>query len=222
MKAKKRLVIAIDGPAGSGKSTTARLVARKLGYTYLNTGAMYRALAWKALKKGVTWDDGKGLARLARALPIRFVENQGTQNVLLGRSDVTKAIRTPEMDQGSSKVSIFPEVRRELVAIQRRLGRKGGVVVEGRDTTSVVFPKADLKVFLTATLKERAGRRQKERLGSSLAWHMRDLRQRDKRDSLRVASPLTKVPDAVEIDTSRLTVQGQVQKILREASSRAR
>lgn len=221
MRAKKRLVIAIDGPAGSGKSTTARRVAKKLGYTYLDTGAMYRALAWKALEKNVPWEDGKALARLARGLPIRFIEHQGSQSVLLGRTDVTKAIRTPEMDQGSSKVSVFPEVRRELVAIQRRLGRKGGVVIEGRDTTSVVFPDADLKVFLTASLKERAKRRQKERPGSSLAWHEQELRKRDKRDSQRAASPLTKVPDAVQVNTSRLTIHDQVNRIQREASRRA-
>jgi cytidylate kinase len=222
LRAKKRLVIAIDGPAGSGKSTTARLVANMLEYTYLDTGAMYRALAWKALKKGVSWEDGKALARLARGLPIRFVEHQGVQSVLLGRTDVTQAIRTPEMDQGSSKVSVFPEVRRELVAIQRRLGIKGGVVIEGRDTTSVVFPGADLKIFLTASLRERAKRRQKERAGSSLAWHERDLRQRDKRDTKRAASPLTKVPDAVWVNTSSLTINDQVKRILHEASRRVR
>jgi cytidylate kinase len=214
---KKGLVIAIDGPAGSGKSTTARLVARKLGYTYLDTGAMYRALAWKARRDGVSWGDGKGLARLARGLPIRFAEKEGIQKVFLGRTDVTEAIRTPEMDQGSSQISVFPEVRRELVAIQRRLGSQGRVVVEGRDTTSVVFPKADVKVFLTATLKERAQRRMKERPGFSLSWHERDLRERDRRDRGRASSPLTKVPDALEVDTSRLTIHEQVKRILREA-----
>jgi cytidylate kinase len=214
---KKGLVIAIDGPAGSGKSTTARLVARKLGYTYLDTGAMYRALAWKARRGGVPWEDGKRLARLARDLPIRFAEKEGDQKVFLGRTDVTEAIRTPEMDQGSSQISVFPEVRRELVAIQRRLGSQGRVVVEGRDTTSIVFPKADVKVFLTATLRERAKRRMKERPGFSLSWHERDLRERDRRDRGRASSPLTKVPDALEVDTSRLTIHKQVKRILREA-----
>ena len=217
MSFKKGLVIAIDGPAGSGKSTTARLVARKLGYTYLDTGAMYRALAWKARRGGVPWEDGKGLAQLARGLPIRFAEKEGIQKVFLGRTDVTEAIRTPEMDRGSSQISVFPEVRRELVAIQRRLGCQGRVVVEGRDTTSVVFPKADVKVFLTANLRERAQRRMKERPGFSLSWHERDLRERDKRDSGRASSPLTKVPEALEVDTSRLTIHEQVKRILREA-----
>ncbi len=217
MSLKKGLVIAIDGPAGSGKSTTARLVARKLGYTYLDTGAMYRALAWKARRGGVPWEDGKRLARLARGLPIRFAEKEGIQKVFLGRTDVTEAIRTPEMDQGSSQISVFPEVRRELVAIQRRLGCQGRVVVEGRDTTSVVFPKADVKVFLTATLRERAKRRMKERPGFSLSWHERDLRERDRRDRGRASSPLTKVPDALDVDTSRLTIHEQVKRILHEA-----
>jgi len=214
---KKGFVIAIDGPAGSGKSTTARLVAKKLGYTYLDTGAMYRALAWKARRGGVPWEDGKGLARLARGLPIRFAGKEGIQKVFLGRTDVTEAIRTPEMDQGSSQISVFPEVRRELVAIQRRLGCQGRVVVEGRDTTSVVFPKADVKVFLTATLRERAKRRMKERPGFSLSWHERDLRERDRRDRGRASSPLTKVPEALDVDTSRLTIHEQVKRILREA-----
>jgi len=221
VRPKRRLVIAIDGPAGSGKSTTAKLVARRLGYTYLDTGAMYRALAWKARQEGVCWKDEKRLAALAKRLAIRFSGKEGTQRVRVGRTEVTQKIRTPEMDQGSSIVSIHPKVRGELVAIQQRLGRRGGVVVEGRDTTSVVFPKADLKVFLTAGLKERARRRQKERGGPSVSWHERDLKLRDRRDTKRKTSPLNKVPDAVEIDTSRLTIHEQVQRILLEASRRA-
>lgn len=179
---------------------------------------MYRALAWKARQDGISWDDEKGLASLARRLRIRFSESKGARQVWVGRTEVTGAIRTPEMDQGSSIVSVHPGVRKALVAIQQCLGREGGVVVEGRDTTSVVFPHAEVKVFLTASLKERARRRLRERGGSSASWHERDLKARDGRDTRRKASPLTRVRGAIEIDTSRLTIAEQVEKVLAEAN----
>ncbi|MFZ3215235.1 MAG: (d)CMP kinase, partial [Candidatus Acidiferrales bacterium] len=159
----KPLIIAIDGPVGSGKSTLARRVAQILGYVYVDTGAMYRALAFKALRRGISLDGhDEDLVALARATRIDLRAEDGTQRVLLDQEDVTTAIRTPEVSQAASKIAVNPGVRQVLVAEQRRAGEQGGVVMEGRDIGSVVFPDAQLKIFLTASPEIRAERRWRE------------------------------------------------------------
>ncbi len=213
-----KLVIAIDGPAGAGKSSTARSVAKKLGLTYLDTGAMYRAVTLKAIRAGVDLNDGDRLAELTRKLKIRFDSSFDPQRVLMDDEDVSEAIRTPEVTKGTSPVSAQPQVREILVERQKEFGREGGIVAEGRDTTSVVFPDADLKIFLVADVKARALRRQKDlqQLGveSSLDEQVELLAKRDQADSSRRASPLTKVDGAIEVDTTNLTIDEQVQKIV--------
>jgi len=213
-----KLVIAIDGPAGSGKSTTARTVAARLGLTFLDTGAMYRAVTLKAIRQGVDLNDGDLLADLTRKLKIGFDNSTGQQRVFLDGEDVTDAIRTPEVTKGTSPVSAQPRVREILVERQQDFGKAGGIVVEGRDTTSVVFPDADLKIYLIADVTARAQRRLQDlqRLGveSSLSEQIELLAKRDQADSSRRASPLTKVEGAIEVDTTNLTIDQQVQKIV--------
>src|SRR6266540_6740759 len=156
------MIVAIDGPAGAGKSTAARLLAARLGYTLLDTGAIYRVMALRARQAGVAWDDGPGVAAFADGLELSF-RLEGTVNrVLLEGTDVTAAIRTPEMSDGASRVSSLPEVRAVLLGVQRRIGAAGDVVVEGRDIGTVVFPAAEAKFFLTASTDERARRRTAE------------------------------------------------------------
>ena len=155
----RRLIVAIDGPAGAGKSTAARLLAQRLGYALLDTGAIYRTMALRARERGVAWDDGPGVAALADGLDIAFRLEGSLNRVFADGQEVTTAIRTPEMSDGASRVSALPEVRAALLGLQRRIGAGGGVVVEGRDIGTVVFPNAEAKFFLTATTDERARRR---------------------------------------------------------------
>jgi cytidylate kinase len=156
------LIVAIDGPAGAGKSTVARLLATRLGFTLLDTGAIYRVMALRARERGVSWDDGPAVAALADGLALAFRMEGALNRVLVAGTDVTAAIRTPEMSEGASRVSALPEVRAALLDLQRRIGAAGRVVVEGRDIGTVVFPRADAKFFLTATTDERARRRTAE------------------------------------------------------------
>jgi len=217
-KPMRQIVIAIDGPAASGKSTTAREVARRLGLVYLDTGAMYRAVTVKAMREGIDLKDGDRVADMTRRtqLDLRLVNDE--QRVLLDGEDVSLAIRTPEVTAGTTPVSSHPQVREILVGWQRRMGAAGGVVAEGRDTTSVVFPDADVKVFLSAPIEARAGRRMKdlESVGVATSPHEQSelLSRRDLADSSRQASPLIKVAGAIEIDTSHITIEQQVQKVL--------
>ncbi|HZT40913.1 MAG TPA: (d)CMP kinase [Chthonomonadaceae bacterium] len=218
----KPFIVAIDGPAGAGKSTVARQVAAALGLTYLDTGAMYRAVAWKALRAGVDTTDEAALADLAQQTEIAFspVVPDGTQRVWVDGEDVTTEIRAPAVSNLTSAISTLPAVRRVLVAQQRQigLGSPKGVVVEGRDTGTVVFPQAQVKVFLTASPEERARRRaaELEQLGLPVDYAriLADQRERDERDSRRAASPLVAAPDAARLDTDRLTVDEAVARIL--------
>src|SRR5437016_4411526 len=157
-----RITIAIDGPSGAGKSTVAKRVAAALGYTYIDTGAMYRAVAWNAVRHGIDPDDANAVSTVAGNTRITFRNQDCGQRVMVGDEDVTDAIRTPEVTRLSSPVSAIPGVRRVLVALQQEMGASGGVVMEGRDIGTVVFPQAELKVFLTASDEERARRRYKE------------------------------------------------------------
>jgi cytidylate kinase len=214
----KKLVIAIDGPAASGKSTTARLVAGRLGYLHIDTGAMYRAMTLKILSAGINPDNTAEVAGLAGDTRITISVTDGVTGVFLDGVDVTDRLRTPEITRAVSKVSSIAEVRDLMVSEQRRLASAGGVVLEGRDIGTVVLPDADIKIFLVADESERARRRQKElrekKVDVSLDELINEIHERDRKDSSRDLSPLRRAPDAVEVDTSGLTVEGQVEKIL--------
>ena len=207
----QKLIIAIDGPVGSGKSTVARRVAELLGYNYLDSGAMYRALAWKAVCRGVPLGSAERLEALARQTRIDLVSAADGLRVHLDGADVTEAIRSAEVSQASSKVAMFPGVRKVLVAEQRRAGEQGGVVMEGRDIATVVFPDADLKIYLDATVEVRAERRWREHQQKGeaieLAHVVEEVRERDRRDLSREASPLVRAPDAVLVDNTAMDVE---------------
>lgn len=208
----KHWIIAIDGPVGSGKSTLARRVAELMGYIYIDTGAMYRAIALKALNRGLSLDAGSDLESLARATRIDLRSgvgaDSGTQSILLDGEDVTTAIRTPEVSQAASKVAVNAGVRHVLVAEQRRAGIAGGVVMEGRDIGSVVFPEAELKIFLTASPEIRAQRRWREhqQKGDQIGLErtLEEIRERDKRDVSRPTSPLVRAEDAIFVDSTAM------------------
>lgn len=223
------MIIAIDGPAASGKSTVARALARRLGFRYLDTGAMYRAVAEEALVTGVALDDAAALAALARDAGIVF-EYSGddpvyTRVMIRGR-DVTAAIRTPRVDEAVSAVARIPEVREAMVAQQRRCAHDGDIVVEGRDIGTVVFPDAQVKVYLTASPEERAARRLHDRRGAGHDAEfdriVEEIRQRDEADSTRETAPLAAAEDAVVVDTTGMTVDEVVDRIERLVRERVR
>jgi cytidylate kinase len=203
-----KLIIAIDGPVGSGKSTLARRVAEMLGYVYIDTGAMYRAVALKALRRKISLEAADALESLARETRIDLRAPDGRQQVLLDAEDVTAAIRTPEVAQAASKAAVIPGLRHVLVAEQRRAGEQGGVVMEGRDIGSVVFPDAGLKIFLTASPEVRAERRwrEHEQKGDkiSLERTLEEIHERDRRDRERANSPLVRAEDAVVVDSTAM------------------
>ncbi|MCC2667709.1 MAG: Cytidylate kinase [Armatimonadetes bacterium] len=212
-----RPIVAIDGPAGSGKSTVARMLAERLGYVYIDTGAMYRSVALVARRADTSWDDPEALARVALDLDLRFEPGEGRPRVVVGGEDVSTQIRTPEIDRGSSEVSRWPGVREALVTKQRELAQQGGVVMEGRDIGSVVFPHARAKVFLTASVEERARRRTEELRARGEAADDEQVRtevaERDRRDMEREHSPLRKADDAVELVTDGHTVEQVVEQL---------
>ena len=207
----RKSIIAIDGPVGSGKSTVARRVAELLSYVYLDSGAMYRALAWKALRDGVPLDADERLAALARATRIDLASSDGGFRVLVDGIDVTDQIRATTVAQAASKIAVSAGVRTVLVAEQRRAGAGGGVVMEGRDIGTVVFTDADLKIFLDASVEVRAERRrlQHEQKGERLEFSevLEGVRQRDRRDRERAVSPLIRAQDAVLVDNTAMSAE---------------
>lgn len=214
----RRLTVAIDGPAGAGKSTVARMVAERLGYVYIDTGAMYRAITLKALRLGTDLDDPDALGALVAASRVTLERGPSGERVLLDGEDVTGLIRTPEVSRHVSAVAAVPAVRDRLVEWQREIARGGGVVMDGRDIGSHVLPWADRKFFLTASLEERARRRQAELAAAghsvSVAELAADIARRDHLDSTRAVSPLVRVADAILIDTTGLPVEEVVNRVL--------
>ena len=216
-----RISIAIDGPVGSGKSTVARSVAARLGYTYIDTGAMYRSIALKAKRAGVPWTDADTMTKLAEGTHIELSPSDDpdlTCRVLLDGEDVSREIRRTEIGQGASAIGKIPGVRRALVRMQREMAASGGVVMEGRDIGTVVLPGAELKVFLTGSVEERAKRRflelSKKGESPSMADVIEEVKTRDRQDSTRADSPLRKADDAVEVDTTNLTKEQVIDRIV--------
>jgi len=218
---KKRFIIAIDGPAGSGKSTTARLVAKKLDFLYIDSGAIYRALTLQVLRKGIHFHDQNELVKLVQNTKIKVQSTDNVFFIFLNDEDVTQEIRTPEVTAHVSVVSESPKVRAVITEKQREIAKGRSVVLEGRDIGTVVFPEADLKIYLEASLKERAKRRFKELQIKGYDIKLEDVEneisKRDKIDSERVVSPLRKARDAIVLDTTHLSINEQVEFISKKA-----
>lgn len=213
----KKLIIAIDGPAGSGKSTTAKLVAQKLGFIYIDTGAMYRSITYMALKNNLL-DNTDALTAAVKKVKIRLSYENECTRVFLDEEDVTDAIRSPEINANVSYVSAIGPIREEMIKLQRSMGDHDGVVMEGRDIGTVVFPDADLKVFMVAALQTRAQRRFEELTLRGRKADLNDvkdnLESRDTIDSSREVNPLMKAEDAIEVDTTHVTIEDQVNMIV--------
>lgn len=222
------MIVAIDGPAGSGKSTVAHAIAERCGFTYLDTGAMYRCVALACLKRGVDPDDTAAVAEVAQNVRIEFGSSDEGQTVILDGVDVTHDLRTPVMDRTASKVSAIPEVRTAMLGLQRAVGAQGDVVAEGRDIGTVVFPDAEVKVFLTADAAARALRRAVQRDGGDAAKDanatadaekvqaiLDDIKRRDQADSSREVAPLRAADDAHHIDSSSLGVEEVIAEVMK-------
>ena len=214
----KRWIIAIDGPSGAGKSTVAKLLAKRLGVVVLDTGAMYRAVAFRAKQRGICLEDEERLSQLASSLQVTFLTMNGELHVLCDGEDVTESIRSPEMSSLASDISKKEGVRGVLVRLQREMGRAGGVILEGRDIGTVVFPDADVKFYLDADAEERARRRTEElvKKGVKVTFQetLEDVIRRDRNDMTRAISPLRKAKDAVVIDSTHLSVEEVVEKMI--------
>lgn len=228
MQADRRrpIVVAIDGPAGAGKSTVSKRLTSLLGYRLLDTGALYRSVALSAKRRGVSYDDAGALAAIAAGLDVNFQLDGMTNRVFLSGEDVSAAIRTPEVSEGSSIVSAVPEVRAALLQLQRELAGKGGVVAEGRDVGTVVLPDAGAKFFLTASDEVRARRRVEELRAAGIAAMydetLAEMRRRDERDSSRAAAPLVCAPDAIVVDSSVLAIDEVVDQMVQIVRERER
>ncbi len=221
----RALRVAVDGPAGAGKSTVARAVAQRLHYHYVDTGAMYRALTWKALRSGVDLRDARAVARVLDTMDLTLIAagpDDADTRVLVDGEEVSEQIRTPEVHASVSLVAGYPAVRAAMTRRQRELAQEGGVVMDGRDIGTFVLPDAELKVFLTADLAVRAARRQAELRARGFAMSLEslqeDIRRRDRLDMEREVAPLRKAADALHIDTSRLSVAAVVEQILAAAA----
>jgi cytidylate kinase len=214
------LIIAIDGPSAAGKSTLAKRLAKDLGFTYLDTGAMYRALALKVLSEGIDINNDTALPELINRTEIDLAETGGKLKVLLDGEDVSEKIRTPEVSQMASKTSALKVVRHWMLVLQRTLGQRGNVVAEGRDIGTVVFPDAEVKIYLDASVHERARRRVEElrKAGRqvSLDETLREMGERDKRDSERDLAPLRKANDAIAIDSTSLDAEDLARRVMQE------
>ncbi len=223
-RGKRGLIIAIDGPAGVGKSTVARLLARQLGYLYLDTGALYRGIAWKVQDMEVPADDHLAIAALLPKTTLQMACGPEQAHVLLDGRDITGELRTPSVTALASVVSAIPAVREWLLPVQRKIGAEGCVVAEGRDIGTNVFPQADVKFFLEADADVRATRRHRELVAAGHSVHFdqtkRDLSGRDDRDRSRAVAPLIPAPDAEHIDTSTLPVEAVVEQMLAVVAAR--
>lgn len=223
---KRELIIAIDGPSGAGKSTLSKLLARALGYTNIDTGAMYRSVALEACRRGIDPGDSAALARLCEELHIDFDRADGGERVLLNGEDVSVAIRTPEVSLLTSQVSACPAVRQAMVRLQRQMGERGGVVLEGRDIGTVVFPHAEAKFFLVASARERGRRRYEELkargLEVDLEQTIAEVEARDAADSVREHAPLVQAKDAIAIDSTAMTIDHVLAEMLRVVKNRRR
>lgn len=213
-----KLQIAIDGPASAGKSTVAKLVAKKLGYVYCDTGAMYRATTYAAKKNHVAYDDDQGLKKMLEKTEIRFVPAEPEQKVFVNETEVTKTIRLPEIANNVSTVSAQKSVRADLTERQRMIAEQGGIVMDGRDIGTTVLPNAEVKIFLVASVHERAVRRFKENVEKGIDTPLdvleKEIEERDYKDSHRKISPLTQAKDAVLVDTTSLSIEEVVAKIM--------
>ncbi|WP_195571022.1 (d)CMP kinase [Paenibacillus sp. 1001270B_150601_E10] len=218
-----RFNIAIDGPAGAGKSTVARHVARKLGYVYIDTGAMYRAVALHMIQHGIQATEPEKAAKAMRDVHIELLPGEDSQRVLLNGRDVTQQIRTPEISLEASQFAQIEEIREQLVAMQRELAKKKGIVMDGRDIGTTVLPSAELKWFLTASVEERARRRYaelKDKSDVSLEQLMHEIAERDRQDENRTISPLRQAEDAYLLDTTHMTIEEIVDLMVNETLSR--
>lgn len=207
----KQLIVAIDGPAGSGKSTVTHFLAQRLGYNHIDTGAIYRSVAYKALQQKMSLDDGKSLGLLAASCKLEFRWVKNNNHIFLDGVDLGLSIRTPEISLAASKISAYPEVRQALLGLQRKLGENSGVVLEGRDIGTVVFPNADVKFYLTASVDCRVRRRMIELEEKGTYQSFEEVRgqvvARDKADMERKVAPLKKADDAIEVDTTNMTIE---------------
>ncbi|OQY59146.1 MAG: cytidylate kinase [Desulfobacteraceae bacterium 4572_88] len=213
----KQLLITIDGPAGAGKTTVSQMLADRLSYRYIDTGALYRGVALEANAAGLSPEDDEGLEKLCCNLKLRFVRTEKGTRLFSNDSDISDHIRTPEITMLSSAFSARPVVRAALLDVQREMGREKGAVFEGRDMGTVVFPDADVKFFLTASSKARAARRYKEFAGQSSQTPEdveRDIRQRDENDESRAVAPLKPAEDAIHVDSGDLSPEGVVEQML--------
>ena len=221
---KKGLIIAIDGPAASGKSTTAQLLAEKLGYVYIDTGAMYRACALKAKKMGIDINDEESIRELLDDIDIRIENHNSKNRIFLDGEDVSEDIRADDISALASAISAIPAVRYKMVELQRKMGEKGGVILDGRDIGTFVFPTAEVKFFLTASPEVRAKRRwlelKQKGVNKDFSEVLADLVKRDNNDSQRALAPLKKADDAIEVDTSNMTIEEQTDCLYKIIRSR--